>query len=117
MIVSNTKQNVFELTDALAKKNKKNALMAFYKVLENGSPPSETLGLLAWQVRNILLFKASPEFLRIHPFVLAKIKESASLFSADELNKILLKIIDLDLAFKTTQLNEKTAISLLISEL
>ena len=89
----------------------------FYKILENGAPPSELLGILAWQVRNILTLKVSPESLRAHPFVLAKIKESAGLFSTDELNKILLKIIDLDLASKTTQLNEKTAISLLISEL
>lgn len=117
LMVSSANRNIFELTDALARKNKKKALLALYKNLENGENPAELLGLLAWQARNILNFKVSPDSLKLHPFVLSKVKESASLFSTDELNKILLKIIDLDLAFKTSQLNEKTAISLLLSEL
>lgn len=117
LMVSIASHNIFELTDALAKKNKKSALSALYKALDNGENPTELLGLLAWQARNILNFKINPGPLKLHPFVLAKVKESASLFSIDELNKILLKIIDLDLAFKTSRLNEKTALSLLISEL
>lgn len=117
LMISNVNHNIFELTDALAKKNKKKALLALYKVLENGENPTELLGLLAWQVRNILNFKTSPGSLKLHPFVLSKVKESAVLFSTDELSKILLKIIDLDLAFKTSRLNEKTALSLLLSEL
>lgn len=117
LLIPNPKHNIFELTDALGRKNKEGALIALYKTLENGENPTELLGLLAWQVRNILNFKVSPDSLKLHPFVLAKVKESAGLFSTDELNKILLKIINLDFAFKTSQLNEKTAFSFLISEL
>jgi len=120
LTVPSANYKIFELTDALAKKNKKKALEALYVAFDNGEKPTELLGLLAWQIRNLLRFKLNPgrpSDLKLHPFVLEKIKESARLFSVDELNAILSKIIDLDLAFKTGGLNEKTALSLLIAEL
>ncbi|MCX6813028.1 MAG: DNA polymerase III subunit delta [Candidatus Azambacteria bacterium] len=120
LTVPNANYNIFRLTDALAKKDKKKALEALYVALDNGEKPTELLGLLAWQIRNLLRFKLNPDKssdLKLHPFVLEKIKESARFFSVDELNAILSKIIDLDLAFKTGDLNEKTALSLLIAEL
>ena len=120
LVVPSANYNVFRLTDALAKKNKKRALEALYIALDNGEKPTELLGLLAWQIRNLLRFKSNPDKssdLKLHPFVLGKIRESAGFFSIDELNVILSKIIDLDLAFKTGDLNEKTALSLLIAEL
>lgn len=111
--------NIFELTDALLGKNKKKALLALHEAIESGEKPTELLGLLAWQVRNLLRFKtgAQPASLKLHPFVLGKLKESARTFSIEEISAFLSKIIDLDLAFKTTDLNEKAALSLLISEI
>ncbi len=113
--------NIFELTDALAKKNKSKALSALHRALDSGEKPTELIGLLGWQVRNLLRFKSSPNAkpsdLKLHPFVLEKLKSSAKFFSVDELNKIMSKIINLDFAFKTSDLDEKTALSLLISEL
>ena len=120
LAVPSANYNIFRLTDALAKKNKKKALEALYIALDNGEKPTELLGLLAWQIRNLLRFKSNPDKssdLKLHPFVLEKIRESAGFFSVDELKVILSKIIDLDLAFKTGGLNEKTALSLLIAEL
>lgn len=119
LLIPSAEYNIFELTDALANKDKKRALSALYKALENGENPTELLGLLAWQVRNLLVFKNSTNIsdLKLHPFVLGKIKKSAKNFSVDGLNVVLSKIIDLDLAFKTTDLNEKNALSLLIAEL
>lgn len=120
LTITSANYNAFRLTDALAKKNKKKALEALYIALDNGEKPTELLGLLAWQIRNLLRFKSNPDKssdLKLHPFVLGKIRESAGLFSIDELSAILSKIIDLDLAFKTGGLNEKTALSLLIAEL
>lgn len=119
LMVPSRDYNIFELTDALAKKNKIKALSALHKALDNGEKPTELLGLLAWQVRNILRFKlnAGSSDLKLHPFVLGKIRESAKFFSINELNTTLSKIIDLDLSLKTSDINEKTALSLLISEL
>jgi DNA polymerase-3 subunit delta len=119
LMIPGRDHNIFELTDALARKNKKRALIALSKAVENGEKPTELLGLLAWQIRNLLRFKtsANPSELKLHPFVLEKLKESAKLFSIGELNAILSKIINLDLAFKTSDVDEKTALSLLISEI
>ncbi len=120
LVVPSANYNIFRLTDALARKDKKKALEALYVALDNGEKPTELLGLLAWQIRNLLRFKSNPDKssdLKLHPFVLEKIRESVRFFSVDELNVVLSKIIDLDLAFKTGDLNEKTALSLLISEL
>lgn len=119
LFIPNKEHNIFELTDALLRKNKKKALLALHEAIESGEKPTELLGLLAWQVRNLFRFKtgAQPAQLKLHPFVLGKLKESARIFSIEEISTFLSKIIDLDLAFKTTDLNEKNALSLLISEI
>ncbi len=119
LIISDREHSIFELTDALLGKNKKKALIALHEAIGNGEKPTELLGLLAWQIRNLLRFKtgAKPASLKLHPFVLGKLQESEKIFSIEELNAFLSKIIDLDLAFKTTDINEKTALSILISEL
>ena len=119
LIISDREHNIFELTDALLRRNRKKALMALHKAIDNGEKPTELLGLLAWQARNLLRFKmgAKPASLKLHPFVLGKLQESEKTFSMEELNAFLSKIIDLDLAFKTTDINEKIALSLLVSEL
>lgn len=119
LIIPDREHNIFELTDALLSKNKKKALLALHEAMKSGEKPTELLGLLAWQVRNLLRFKtgAKSVSLNLHPFVLGKLKESAKIFSIEELNSFLSKIIDLDLAFKTTDINENTALSLLIAEI
>jgi len=119
LTIPDREHNIFELTDALLQKNKIKALKALHKAIDNGEKPTELLGLLAWQARNLLRFKmgAKPASLKLHPFVLGKLQESEKTFSMEELNAFLSKIIDLDLAFKTTDINTKTALSLLISEI
>ncbi|MBI2635102.1 MAG: DNA polymerase III subunit delta [Parcubacteria group bacterium] len=120
LVATSANYNVFELTDALASKNKKRALLALHKALDNGEKSNELLGLLAWQIRNLLRFKlgsGESAGTKLHPFVLGKLKESAKLFSLEELNRIMFGIISLDLAFKTSDVNEKTALSILVAEL
>ena len=83
LAVPSTNYNIFRLTDALAKKNKKKALEALYIALDNGEKPTELLGLLAWQIRNILRFKSNPNKLsdlKLHPFVLEKMRIGGILF-------------------------------------
>lgn len=120
LAVSGANYKIFELTDAIAKKDKKRALEALYKAFDNDEKPIELLGLLAWQMRNILRIKLSPEKtsnLKLHPFVLSKAIAAAKLFSTEELNAFLSKIISLDLAFKTGSRDERTELSILIAEL
>lgn len=120
LVAPGANYKIFELTDAIAKKDKKRALEALYKALDSDEKPTELLGLLAWQMRNILRLKSNPEkssSLKLHPFVLGKATAAAKLFSIEELNIFLSKIISLDLAFKTGSRDERTELSLLIAEL
>ncbi|MFH1392945.1 MAG: DNA polymerase III subunit delta [Patescibacteria group bacterium] len=120
LAVPGANYKIFELTDAIAKKDKKRALEALCKALDNDEKPTELLGLLAWQARNILRLKLNPEkssSLKLHPFVLGKAKAAAKLFSIEELNALLSKIIALDLAFKTGNHDEMAELSILIAEL
>ncbi|MDO8443752.1 MAG: DNA polymerase III subunit delta [Candidatus Azambacteria bacterium] len=120
LAVASANYKIFELTDAIAKKDKKRALGALYKALDNDEKPTELLGLLAWQMRNVLRFKLNPEkssSLKLHPFVLDKAKAAAKLFSIEELNALLSKIIALDLSFKTSNCDERVELSLLIAGL
>jgi len=120
LITAGANYKIFELTDALARKDKKKALEALYKAFDNDEKPTELLGLLAWQMRNILRVKLNPEkssSLKLHPFVLGKAAAAAKLFSIEELNIFLSKIISLDLAFKTSSYDKRTEFSLLIAEL
>ncbi len=120
LTVPGANYKIFELTDAIAKKDKKRALEALYKALDNDEKPTELLGLLAWQMRNILRLKLNPEKssgLKLHPFVLGKAMAAAKLFSIEELGAFLSKIIALDLAFKTSARDERVKLSLLIAGL
>src|SRR3989338_11369175 len=76
LIIFDREHNIFELTDALLRKNKIKALKALHEAMDNGEKPTELLGLLAWQVRNLLRFKtgATPSQLKLHPLVLGKLK-------------------------------------------
>ena len=118
LMISNGEHNIFELNDAFLGRNKKKALLALHKAIDDGEKPTELLGLLAWQIRNLIRFKTGARTnLKLHPFVFGKLKESEKVFSIEELNAFLSKIIDLDLAFKTSDINEKAALLLLISEI
>ncbi len=111
---------VFDLSDALGRKDKKAAVEALFKVLDNGEAPAEIIGLLAWQARNLLRFKSSPERafdLNLHPFVLQKVRAAARMHSPEELVKFLKGLINLDLALKTGKTDAKTALTLLIAEI
>src|SRR3989344_1107499 len=117
LVTPNANQNIFEITDGLAAKNKRRAISSLHKLLDSGEAPTEILGLLAWQARNILKFKSDSSKILLHPYMLAKTGAAAKVFSIEELSSLLKKISKLDLELKTTNVEAKTALSLLISEL
>ena len=119
LVIPSANANVFEITDALARKDKKRAAAALHRAIENGESPIEILGLLAWQIRNLLKYKTSarPADLKLHPFVLGKLKEAAGFFTEAELAASLSKIMSLDLELKTGNVNEKAALALIIAEM
>ena len=119
--------DIFKTIDAIAQKNKKQALVFLHKHLEKGDNPLYLFSMINYQFRNLLIVKDLIERNRpyyailktanLHPFVVKKSYEQAGKFSFPELKKIYQKIFQIDLAVKTGKINPETGLDLLLSEI
>ena len=114
---------IFELIDAIALKNKKQALILLHKHLEKGDAPPYLLSMINFQFRNILGVKDLIErgeplsSSGLKPFPARKSYELARKFTREELKKIYQKIFQVDYSIKTGKLDPQAALDLLIAEL
>ena len=119
--------DIFKTIDALASKNKKQALFLLHKHLDNGDVPLYLLSMIAYQFRNLLIIKELIEKGNqygniakksgLHPFVVQKNYYLANQFSSDQLKKIYQKIFLIDLNIKTGKVDAETALDLFVSEI
>ncbi len=119
--------DIFRTIDAMAQKNKRQALSFLHKHLEKGDNPLYLFSMINYQFRNLLIVKDLMERNRpyyailktanLHPFVVRKSYEQAGKFSFPELKKIYRKIFQVDLAIKTGKINPETGLDLLLSEI
>lgn len=119
--------DIFKTIDALASKNKKDALKLIHQHLEKGDNPSYLLSMVNFQFRNLLIIKTLSQKYQsfypvakvsgLHPFVVKKGYFQAQKFKIEELKKIYQKLFDADLAIKTGKINPETALDLLIAEI
>ncbi len=80
--------NVFALTDAFARKDKKNSWVLLQQAFAAGKSPEEITGLLFWQIKNLLLVKdprASAATLAMKPFVFSKASVAAKFWEHADL--------------------------------
>ena len=118
---------IFKTIDAIASKNKKQALELIHKHLEKGDNPLYLLSMINFQFRNLLTIRdlieknKSPYTLlkeaKLHPYVIKKSYSQAQKFKIDELKKIYQKIFQVDLSIKTGKLDPQTALDLFIAEI
>ena len=115
--------DIFKTIDAIALKNKKQALNLLHKHLERGDSPLYLLSMINFQFRNILGVKDLAErgeplsASGLKPFLARKSAEQARKFTYDELKKIYQKIFQIDYSIKTGKLDPQAALDLLIAEL
>lgn len=119
--------DIFKTIDALAAKNKKQALVLLHKHLENGDNPLYLLSMINFQFRNLLMVKELIEKGRpyyfilkateLHPFVFKKSYQQADRFSFQELKKIYQKIFQVDLTIKTGKIKPETALDLFVARI
>lgn len=119
--------DIFETIEAIALKNKKQAIKLIHKHLEQGDSPLYLLSMINFQFRNLLIIKYFVEkrmpyysisnLLRLHPFVFKKSYFQSSKFSFPELKKIYQKIFQADLAIKKGKLDPESAIDYLVTEI
>ncbi|MDP2967047.1 MAG: hypothetical protein Q8N87_01400 [bacterium] len=118
---------IFKTIDAIAQKNKKQALLLIHQHLEKGDNPLYLLSMINFQFRNLLMIKDLIERHRpyysilkmthLHPFVVKKSCQQANKFTLQELKKIYQKIFKADLDIKTGKITPETALDLLLIEI
>ncbi|MBI2053937.1 MAG: DNA polymerase III subunit delta [Candidatus Staskawiczbacteria bacterium] len=119
--------DIFKTIDALASKNKKEAISLLHKHLESGENVLRLLSMIAYQFRTLLIIKELAEKKNpypaiakksgLHPFVVKKTYYLCSRFSFSELKKIYQKIFQADLDIKSGRLEPEAALELLVSEI
>ncbi|MDD2697104.1 MAG: DNA polymerase III subunit delta [Candidatus Pacebacteria bacterium] len=119
--------DIFRTIDAIASKNKKQAIFLIRKHLDKGDSPLYLFSMINFQFRNLLVIKdlierqrpyyAILKITKLHPFVVKKSYEQAVKFTLPELKKIYQKIFQADLSIKTGRMEPETALDLFLTEL
>lgn len=127
LVRAKTESDIFKTIDAIATKNKKEALKLIHKHIENGDSPLYVLSMINYQFRNLLAIKDLQEKGNsyeqiakksgLHPFVVKKSFYQLQNFSFSDLKKIYLKLFQVDLDIKTGKADHLSALDLLVAEI
>lgn len=93
---------MFDLTDAVASRNRKQAANLFEKYKNNGVPAEEILWRMLWQIKTLLTVKKladkSPAAIKkitgLHEFVIKKSLSGGARFKMEELDSLLRQLLD-----------------------
>jgi DNA polymerase-3 subunit delta len=117
---------IFDLTDALARRERDQALAILHELLEKGEPPIALTAFIGGQVRTLMLIKdLSERGLRppqiaeaagIHPFVVSKSLPLARRFSLEQLKGAYRATLSVDTALKRSRMPAELALDLLVIE-
>ncbi|NQU77950.1 DNA polymerase III subunit delta [Candidatus Falkowbacteria bacterium] len=120
-------ENIFNLTDALGRKDKAQALKLISDQINSGSAWPYLLTMLARQIKILLQIKSitnegeTPasrlQSLGLHPFVVQKSLPQANNFTLSELKKLHHLLVRIDLNLKTTSINPEVLFDLLVSKI
>ena len=119
----NIENDIFKTIDALASKNKNQALNLIHKHIEKGDNCLYLLSMIAFQFRNLLIIKDLQKKQRplsnsgLHPFVVKKSSYLCNKFSFEELKKIYQKIFQVDCNIKTGKIEAELALDMLVAEI
>ncbi len=116
--------DIFKTIDALASRDKKQALRLIHKHIAKGESPIYLLSMINYQFRNLLIIRdfieraVPPASIAkksgIHPFVVRKNYYQCQQFSLNELKKIYLKVFQADLDIKTGKIDPGAALENII---
>ncbi len=95
--------NIFNITDAVAAKDRSRAWFLFQKALLAGIDSEEIFWKIVWQIKNLLLLKKLlflpekkiVETTRLHPYVVKKSLSAARHYTEEELARFSSELIDL----------------------
>lgn len=115
----------FAFSRALAERNKKEALEKYKELLNYQIEPLQIIGLLASQIRiiyqvkvltkqNMTPLEISRQLQEKSDYRVKRTKELISLYTEDELLKLMTSLADMDLQIKTTDIDPNSLIELFI---
>jgi DNA polymerase III subunit delta len=120
-------QSIFELVDALGKRDTATALQLLHEQLGHNAQPLYLLAMIARQFRMLLQVRdlsarglnaeQMREKLGLHPFVIRKVAEQSRNFSIEQLELIYHRLLDVDLAIKTSRGDPVVNLDVLVVEL
>jgi len=115
---------IFDLTDALAQRNHKQALDILHDLLADGEAPLKLISTITSQVRSLLLVKELSQrgmrmtqiasTLGIAPFVVEKALRQVGKFSFSQLEDAYRQLLATDAALKRSRMTPEMALDLLI---
>jgi DNA polymerase-3 subunit delta len=125
LLVSYVQQaNVFEMVDALGRRDGEQAIKLLHRLLEGGNHPLSLLGMIVRQFRIMIQVRDLAERgvpskkigaqLGLHPFVAKKGLQQSRNFSMEQLETIYHKLLETDLDIKTGQMDQVLALDMLI---
>jgi DNA polymerase III subunit delta len=115
--------NIFTTVDAIAQRDRKQALVLLKGHIAKGDHPLYLLAMMATQFKNLLLVKTCAEEgspasrLGIHPYVLGKTTAQARRFKIEEIKKIYGLICRADVDIKTGRIEAEAGLDLLVSQI
>lgn len=114
----------FAFSRSLAEKNKKDALLKYKELLKYNIEPYSIVGLLASQIRILYQVKSLEEqgmknteianILNKKPFYIQKTSELTRFYSKKELLELMIKLENIDIQIKTTDLDPNSLIEIFI---
>jgi len=113
---------IFDFVDAIIKKNTTKALNIYEDLKELNVEVFSLIGLVSSQVRSliqvsILKDKTDKEIsdeLKMHPYRVKKLRESACTYKFEDLEKIMSKLYDMDFSIKSGKIDGTLAMELFI---
>jgi DNA polymerase-3 subunit delta len=115
---------IFDLTDALAQRNRKQALDILHDLLADGEPPLKLLSTITSQVRSLLLVKELAQkgmpaaqiasTIGMAPFIATKALRQVGKFTPAQLERAYRQLLATDAALKRSRLTPEMALDLLV---
>jgi DNA polymerase-3 subunit delta len=118
---------IFDLQNAIGKKNKSSALKIAFNLLKNGMEPIQIIAMLNKYFTSLarldeLTTANTNEFqvariMSTHPFYLKDYHSARRVYSDKHLTEAFSALLKADLSIKTTSLDDYTLISVLVAEI
>lgn len=115
---------IFDLTDALAQRNRKQALNILHDLLSDGEPPLKLISTITTQMRSLLLVKELAQkgmrsgqvasTLGMAPFLADKCLRQVGNFSSAQLEGIYRQLMATDASLKRSKITPEMALDLLV---